>query len=219
MCFFISCSSIFVFTTIFVKQTGYDVFEIDNQTKEDTFLYRHNNADGQDLLFNEYTEQGKDLVKVYPKLSGKHFVAANIVSLIFCLMLLIGTIYNSVWEIANQDMLKVKNGNLKENKANGLIIGALASIPTFITYIVLLLSKANIFSNRYLSAYAVLNSHFYGFIQVVYKNAVTTADLNFVQVLLLFVPVLALPVICSVAYWFGYKDIMLLNKLIYKKKS
>lgn len=220
MCFFIALSCTLVFTFLFAEETGYDVFATNSETGETSFVYHHNSADGEDLLFEEYAQKYEGLKKSKTvELSKGYNNLAYLISGIISLVFVVGTTYSPIWEEGNKDINRVNMGIKKENKFMGLWAGLIASIPSLAVYVTLWLSHLKILSTEFLSVFRFFNSHFYGFISFVYGNATNTAELSVSKLLLLSVTVWLLPLVSSIAYFVGYKDIRISEKLIYVKKK
>ena len=220
MCFFIALSCTLVFTFLFAEETGYDVFGVSADTGETVLVYHHNNADGEDLLFEEYSKEYESLKKSKTvELSKGYTNLAYLISGLISFVFVVGTTYVPVWEIGNKDINRVNMGMKKENKLTGLFAGLIASIPSLAVYATLWLSHLKVLSTEFLSVFRFFNSHFYGFISFVYGNATNTAELSVTKLLLLSVTVWLLPLVTAVGYYVGYKDIRISEKMIYIKKK
>ncbi len=220
MCFFIALSCTLVFTFLFAEETGYDVFSTNSETGEISLVYHHEFADGEDLLFEEYAKQYEGLKKSKTvELSKGYTNLSHLISGLISFVFVVGITYNPIWEMANKDINRVNMGMKKENKLTGLFAGLIACLPSLAVYITLWLSHLKILSTEFLSVFRFFNSHFYGFISFVYGNAQNTAELSVSKLLLLSVTVWLLPLVSSIAYYVGYKDIRISEKLVYVKKK
>lgn len=220
MCFFIALSCTLVFTFLFAQETGYDVFATSADTGETVLLYHHEHKDGEDLFFEDYAAQYEGLKKSKTvELSNGYNNLSYLISGLISLVFVVGTTYNPIWEMGNKDINRVNMGIKKENKLFGLFAGLIASLPSLAIYITLWLSHLKVLSTEFLSVFRFLNSHFYGFITFVYGNAQNTAELSVLELSLLSVTVWLLPIISAIAYYIGYKDIRISEKLVYVKKK
>lgn len=220
MCFFIALSCTLVFTFVFSHETGYDVFITNEETGETSFLYHHNNSDGEDELFEKYEAQYPSIKKSKSvELSKGYENLSHVLSMLISLVFVTGTMYSSVWEMGNKDINRVNIGLKSENKLFGLCAGSIAALPSFALYVTLWLSHLKILSPEFLSVFRMFNSHFYGFITLVYGGALNSAELSLFKLLVLSVTVWFLPAVCGIAYRIGYSDIRLSEKLVYVKKK
>ena len=211
MCFFIALSCTLVFTF---------VFSTNEETGETTFLYHHDNSDGEDTVFEEYANKYTGVKKVKSVgLSKGYTNLSHILSALISAVFITGTTYCSVWDMGNKDINRVKIGLKKENKLFGFYAGCIAALPSLVLYITLILSHLKILSTEFLSVFRVFNSHFYGLISLVYGQATNTSELTAVQIIIFSVTVWFLPLVCGVAYRIGYSDTRISEKLIYVKKK
>lgn len=117
--------------------------------------------------------------------------------LVYCL------IYKIVWLEGGRDPNKEKIGQLKHFKYKGLVIGALAVLPSLI-FLILYLITNNIFINI---LFYILNFNLFS-LKAVFPNTY-----NF----LYFIIILFIPILSQIAYILGYKRIEISRNIIYKK--
>lgn len=201
--------NIFIFAT--TSNSGYAVYKIKDGNQEFAFQYENN-----DTSANERIEALKNdgytvnQVAVRSELSKKNKTVSEVIALVATLFTETVIIHSVMWNEGN------KKAN-KSNKFNGLFIGFLADIPSILLYIVLILCKFGILRPNFLSIYRILNSQFWGYINLVYGNAVLATDLNGLQLLLLALTLLFIPIVSTVSYFFGVADIKLSDKIIFKR--
>ncbi len=221
MSFFIFMSCLFVFTTAFSVVTGYHVYSVNAETeKADTFLYTYYNENGEDLKYAEYEGQGLTLKKMeIRELSKKHTNVAFSVALLFTVPLTVGALYVTAHNMGSKDISRVHGGFMPEDKFKGVKIGLISAIPNLVIYVILLLSKMQVIKPNSLAFYSIMNSHLYGVTQFIYNGAKLATELGALQLILLFIPVLFVPLVAGVGYLLGYKEISITQKLVYKNKS
>lgn len=129
------------------------------------------------------------------------------------------------WKLGNGDLNRVKFGRIKEDKLRGLKAGLIASVPIFIMNLLLILAKAELFPNFYV-AYKLLNSHLFniiGFIDGTFLGVKNTAYLQYVSwasiIVTCVLSTIITPLFCHINYMLGYKDIILSDRIIYKKQK
>ncbi len=126
------------------------------------------------------------------------------------------------WKLGQDDLNKVKFNRRSEDLFRGFKIGFIECIPLILLSIALILAKAEILPNFYV-VYKLLNGHMLIIINIIdgtFKG-ISTAYLTQVSwgaiigvSLLSFFPM----IVSGVNYILGYKDIMIMDKLMYKKK-
>ncbi len=219
MCLFVFLSFNFAITAAFSDTVGYNVYRFNSETGKEELICEHNENDEalKDCKCSEIPEDQLSKIRI-TELSDSKQTVSMVLSQIFCFIMITGILYGSVWEIGNKDISAVKFSRTSENKLRGLVIGCVASIPSLAVYVLLLLSSFKILSPKFLSTYRLLNSHFHSVLTWIYNGAQTAAELSVGQLLLCFALVLYLPLIASLAYYLGYKDIKLVEKAVFKKK-
>lgn len=147
--------------------------------------------------------------------------AANVVALLFQLVLYITLIYSALWKVGNQDLNAVKFKRKEEDKFRGLKIGLIAAIPSLLSYVLLLAEKLVGFWSGYTALYRLGHLALYPLVVWGFGSNVanTVAGVGWGGLLLAGVPVLVLPITAFISYRIGYADILLGEKLVYKKKK
>jgi hypothetical protein len=222
MCFFIYFSVQFAWGAFFTKNESYTVYET-TESGENVELYSFNLADGVDEQFTTLEKQGKIVVKVYnrSRLTSSQELSANLICFAFTFVTLLFLNYNRIWTLGTNDNNKVKFGRAKEDKLKGLKIGLICSIPSFLLFVLAVLSRFGILPQALFSIYKLANFHLFGINNIIFGTDVTIAlsQIPVWRFAVAFLPLLILPAICMVAYVLGYKDISLKDKLIYKDKK
>ena len=153
------------------------------------------------------------------KLSPTAEWVSGILSQLFLLMLLIVMPYSILWERGDKDCNSVHFGHMQEDKLRGLKVGLMASIPSILAYLILVLSKLGLISSSYVFIYRFLNLAFIP----VYNGLVGTAGISWGGMAVLLLTVAVVPLTGYIAYWLGYRQISLSEKIIYvnpnKKKK
>ena len=181
-------------------------------------LYEYYYSDGEDVKFAEFEQQGYKITKanIRSLLSGGDRIAFLLVSQAINLVLLITIIYGNVWQMANNDSNMIRYKHKEEDKLKGLKIGALAVSPYILLLLVLSFTKFNV------GLFKVINSAFYGFIDLICSNALTFDNLSIFKIILIFLMLLIVPIVTHIIYMLGYKDISIGDKILYnhyKKKK
>lgn len=222
MCFFIYFSVQFAWGAFFTKNESYTVYET-TESGENIELYTFNLADGVDEQFTALEKQGKTVVKVYnrSRLTSSQELSANLICFAFTFVTLLFLNYNRIWTLGTNDNNKVKFGRVKEDKLKGLKIGLISSIPSFLLFVLAVLSRFGFLPQVLFSIYKLANFHLFSINNIIFGTEATIAlsQIPVWKFAVAFLPLLILPAICTVAYVLGYKDISLKEKFIYKDKK
>ena len=218
MGFFIVVSFNVIFTGIFTENIGYKAYGVTEENPQSVELYEYYYSDGEDVKFAEFEQQGYKITKanIRSLLSGGDRIAFLLVSQAINLVLLITIIYGNVWQMANNDSNMIRYKHKEEDKLKGLKIGALAVSPYILLLLVLSFTKFNV------GLFKVINSAFYGFIDLICSNALTFDNLSIFKIILIFLMLLIVPIVTHIIYMLGYKDISIGDKILYnhyKKKK
>ena len=220
MCFFIYFSIQFAWGAFFTKNESYTVYETleNGQVSE---LYTFDLADGADEQFAALEEQGKKVTKVYnrTKLSSGQELTANLICFGFTVVTLLFLNYNRIWMLGTSDNNKIKFGRASKDVLKGLKIGLIASAPSFLTFVLAVLARLHVLPSGCFNLFKILNFHVFSINNVIFGANATLETIPVYKFVLAFLPLLILPVICTVAYILGLKDISLKDKFIYKSKK
>ncbi len=166
----------------------------------------------------------------------KHIVFTTIICLVMCFFLipinssyewtiwpsqlvLVGifavSIYVPFWEFGYNDRNYVNIGKKEKDVFQGTKIGFLIAIPHFISAFLMILVKLNIF--KWLSyPFAILNSYFYYIIDLMISKPDPVLT-SWLSIVIFIIMPLFIPLVSSIGYLLGFKDISLKEKLLYKK--
>ena len=148
----------------------------------------------------------------------------DIIAQVLMLILLVSLPYSKLWMQGDKDSNLVQFGHMAEDKLRGLKVGLMAGIPSFILYLILLLSKLGLVFPKFIFTYRLFNFCFMPvFNGVIGTTVKTTPDVSWLSMLVLLVTVVIIPFVCWLAYLLGYKHIAVSEKLVYvnpqKKKK
>lgn len=204
----------------FTKNIGYDAFgSLDGGKSE--YLYTYYEADGEDTKKAEYEGQGYTVTtnSIRSDFSGKGKAIYLTVTQILCLLVLIPFVYSPIYELGFKESNLVRFKHTQQDLLKGLKIGLLANIPFVLSYIALIVCALGALPSLPVSLYKLFNSYGYTIIELVAGNVVKAGELSAVKLVLLAIPLVAVPTIATVAYILGYKGISISEKLIYKKNK
>lgn len=224
--FFLCISINVICTALFTDYIGYNAYvyteDSDKAIAEYQYLYTDNDGDGKDdgtdTKKAEYEEQGYTVTtyKVRSTLEGAGKSVFLGITQVLNLILLISFASSSVYKQGFKDANLVRTGHLKSDSLKGFKIGAVANIPFFVLFAVMVVFTVTTPNFRTVW-YAFLNSQFYPIILQISGGADIVSKLSILQLLLLFVLQLIVPVISGIAYILGFKEINFSDKIVYKK--
>lgn len=220
VCFFIVISFAAFARVLFTEDIGYVAYGTTVENAEPEKLYTFYFDDGEDLKMAEFEKQGYKIGTslIRSRISGMGNVIFLIVSEFFCLSILIATIYYEFSKRGTQDSNLVKFNHKTEDKLLGFKIGVVATIPNYLMLVFLLVSRFGIYPDFPMAIYKFLNSSVYSFIDIIASGPVTVASLPLWRLLLLFILPVIIPIISGISYLMGYKNILIGERLLYKKK-
>ena len=157
---------------------------------------------------------------IYSEVPAGTNIALDIISELFLIILLLVMPYSILWSQGDKDCNSVHFGHMDEDKLRGLKVGAVAGIPSYIAYIILLLSKLGLFLPHYFTAYRFLNISYLPLINLIIGSGVSaTMDVSWINLFILFIILAIFPFVCHLSYVLGYKQISISEKIIYTDPS
>ena len=87
-------------------------------------------------------------------------VAMGILSQSFMFVLFAALIYSKLWERGDRDANSVNFGRMEEDKLRGLRIGLIAAVPSIVFYLLLVVSRLGLVTEKYFCIYRGLNLTF-----------------------------------------------------------
>ena len=221
ICIFLILTVSTICTALTTVDIGYQAYGVKEGSTESELLYTYYNKDGEDTKKAEYESQGYTITTV--NLSSDMPNAARNTFLVIAQLVGLSTtalfIYPTVWECGNKDSNRVNFGRIKEDKLRGFKIGLAAMLPFFLLFIALIIFALGAYEKFAVILYKFINCYAFGFLDFIIGDAVYVSDLAFWQYPLIFITLFIVPVIAYIAYILGYKDISVIEKIVYKKKD
>lgn len=209
--FVIYASVNFVFRSIGNPEVGYKVYTaVEDGTYK--FEYEYRWASGEEKIIPEL-EKNQQSFKIYPHSSTTEIVAQFLLG-----ALLIILIYSVVWETADKDRNRISNGQICNDKYRGQKVGLITSIPAALSYLFLVICKIGILPPQYFPIYKLVNYSFSPYINLITNYSVKISDITWIQIALLLPAVFVVFCVVIVAYHLGFKQIILTEKILYKKE-
>lgn len=137
-----------------------------------------------------------------------------------CAVLFMFFLYCPVWVDADKDRNMANHGKIIFDKFKGIKAGLIIAIPFVILNLLLVLSWLKIIPN-FFALYKVINSFFWPLLHILAPNTGSVESLNLFDIIIINLLPLYIPIVTSIGYYCGYKNISLKNKIVYvnNKKS
>ncbi len=218
MCFVVWVSVDAVSLTAFGQVTGYQVYQYDENGANPELINEHIFTAGEDRSAEIKVEENQQVIYTREIPRGADAVMGVVTSV--CTWLIFALFpYNTLWGIGSHDDNYVQLGRMQEDKLFGLKVGVVASIPSAILYLLLVLGKFGVFPNVIIRWHRLLNPAFIPYIDAIEQGASAATELSVGALLAVGVIWLFVPFVCWLAYYLGYRQISIREKLVYKKNS
>lgn len=214
--FFVYLSLVVVMTGAFTKVVGYTAYSADNNE----VLYHYYYEDGEDTQKDEYAKQGIEVstVALRSTLSGKPKFFAVAIAQCVAAAITLAFIHNSMWKLGNTDANLVNFSHISEDRLRGVKIGAMASLPGVIAYLLAVLAKFKVIPYSFIAVYRFLNYQFFALGNVFFGSSLTDySNIGWGKLAGSACMLLILPLCAGIFYILGYKNISISENLIYKK--
>lgn len=216
MGFFLSISTSILCVAGFTDVIGYTVYGAKEGDEKATVLYTYYYADGEDTKAEQFADEGykvTNMLKIRSELKDTGKIVYTVGTQSIIVIILFAFVYSQLWKKGNKDLQNVKLGRLTEDKLRGLKIGLIAFVPQMVSFLCLFIPK---FKTAF---YKIANYHFFITNDAIIGDVKFAGDLQVVKYLLLFLPILVVPILSTFSYIIGYKDIVVSEKIIYKKNE
>lgn len=130
---------------------------------------------------------------------------------LICVLIYFGLVYSTAWREGNRDPNRVKYGHIKKFMAKGFVAGLIASIPYFIITTLFVISRASAEST-----FGTVMNIIYRFVNIQY---VVFGDGFLKYPICCFALLLVLPVAAELGYLAGYRNLIIITKIVYKNQK
>lgn len=140
---------------------------------------------------------------------------------IISVLLFIGICYSPSWYCGDHDKNAVQFGRMERDPLKGLKIGLIAMIPFALTWLLPVFCKLGVLPGSEtfdmgMAVYRIINVHMLYLINLLLPPEMRAAALPWSGILGVFSFYLLIPLTTFVAYYFGYRQISLSERLIFK---
>ncbi len=124
--------------------------------------------------------------------------------------------YSTLWYMGDRDRNQVQFGHLVENRLRGVQVGALASVPAVVMWVLLAVGKVGGTMNGFVKWYRWFNMCFLPYFDsIVPGGVVDPAAVSWGGVAAMLPVLAALPIVTGLGYLLGYKDFSVRERLVY----
>ena len=211
----------FIVNAAFTKEIGYYGVGAPEGSDEVQVLYEYYYDDGEDTKLAEYEEKGYAVDKrtIRSDVTPAGNATFLILGAIFTLSMAGTIVYSYIWKEGNKDLNLIRFGRATLDKYKGVKIGLVAMAPYMLSLIALFIGKYSFAKSLPVILYKYLNCSFFSLIDVICGDTIYFGDLAIWKFILLLLLLLLIPAFIGVSYYIGYKDILITDKIIYKKQK
>ncbi len=217
-CFVVWASVFALGTALFSEEVGYRIYQLNEEGTENFLVTEYRYKDNEERPTDIPLEEGQS---VYPlrENSSKTEAGVGAVSMLFTLIIFGVFPYNTLWTMGSHDNNYVQLGRMSSDRLFGFKVGLLTAAPMLLLYGLLVLGKMGIINGVVLKWYRLFNTAFIPYIDGVSGGVTSATELTVGALLALGVVALFIPLVCTVAYWLGFSQISVRERLVYSKKA
>lgn len=198
--------------------SGYQIYAYDENGENPQLVVSHTYTEGEDKTEEIKLEDNQVMSKIRT-MSPANKAVVSVISSVFTWLIFGLFPYNVMWIKGSHDENYVNIGRLDRDDLFGLKTGLVASIPSAILYLLLVLGKFGAFPSVVLQWHRLINAPFIPYIDAVEMGVKTATELSFGSLLAVGATLLFVPFVCWLGYYFGYRHISIRERMIYKKNT
>ncbi|MDO4743203.1 MAG: hypothetical protein Q4B04_04120 [bacterium] len=212
ICAIVYIVSMTTFEGFMTQITGYTVYEQQENGKS-KLVSEITLAEGQTGSDIEL-EENQIKIQVRSEMSTVEKIITKVITQAILLIIFYMAVFMKSGDIGRkQRFLEICN-QCDVDKWLGLKIGLMASIPSALMYIVLVVCK--FLSVNFLNIFKVYHSAFRPLVDWICNESNNINDVSILTVFLMIIPTILMPVISQLAYLYGYTNGQATQKIIYK---
>lgn len=217
MCAVLYFSLHMLVSTLCSREVGYRIYEQDESgslVEVDSHYY----GIGEDSSMSVTLLDGqtKQPIKELPAAAATIF---NVISLVLMLAILAVFPYDRMWKLGARDENMVQCGKKKADNLRGFKIGLMASIPSAVLYVLLVLTKFGWVPSWYMTIFRVCNMPYLPFINWFFNVSTSVPQAPWYSFVAALLTVFYVPVVCALGYHLGRKGFSLHEHAVYKQKK
>lgn len=218
MCFIVWLSIDAVGLNVFGEVTGYEIYAYDENGENPQLLSSHTYAAGEDRTAEIKIKDNEVLIYLRA-MSPAADVSIGVLTSIFTLLIYGLYPYIVLWDKGSHDENFVNIGKMDEDRYFGLKVGAIASVPSALLYLLLILGKFGVISGTVLNWHRLINAPFIPYIDAVEMGAKVATDLSVGSLLAVGATLLFVPFVSWIGYNLGYRHFSIREKIVYKNSA
>ena len=215
LCFIVWVSIDAMGLAFFGEVTGYEIYAYDENGENPQLVVSHTYTEDEDRS-KEISVKDNQKLTYLRSLSPVGDVVIDVLSSVIMLLIFAVFPYVILWNMGSHDENYVQLGRMEKDICFGLKAGAIATIPSAILYLLLVLGKLGVIPGVILNWHRLINTPFIPYIDAVEMGANTATELSVTALLAVGVPLLFVPVLCWLGYYLGYRQISIRERLVYK---
>lgn len=199
------------------REVGYRIYETDaagSMVEVDSHYYGIGEDSSMSVTLSE--GQTKQPIKELTTTAATIF---NVLVLILMLAILAVFPYDRMWQLGARDENMVQCGKKKADNLRGFKIGLMASIPSAVLYLLLILTKFELLPSWYMTIFRVCNLPYLPFINMFFTVSVSVPQAPWYAFVAALITVFYVPAVCALGYFLGRKGFSLHDHAVYKQKK
>lgn len=226
------CSIRYYISAIFTLFAWFSIMAIATMSMTTVNGYTAYDPNSNEVLYNYYYDQGEDSLKAQYEnqgitvetvelrstIEGTDRIVVDSIAQVIGLIILTMFMYKHLWQLGDNDSNLASFDHAVINKLRGVYIGAMASVPSFVAWIVLVLAKAGIVNGKWYTLFRLMSFQSFMLVDTVFgRNATDVTAFTWPSIFAALTVFLVLPIICGISYIMGVKNVRVFEKLVYKK--
>lgn len=212
MCAVVYIISMTTFEGFMTQITGYTIYE-QQEDGRSKVVSEISFADGQ--TESDITLQENQMkMQVRSEMSRAEKIISKSVTQAILLFIFYMAVFMKSGDIGRKQRFLEMCNQSEENKWLGLRVGLLASIPSAVMYIALLICK--LLSVNFLNIFKIYHSAFRPLVDLICNESNNINDVSMAAIILMIIPTILMPVISHLAYMYGHTNGQATQKIIYK---
>lgn len=217
MCAVLYFSLHMLVSALFSHEVGYRIYAADESGATVEIESHYYTADEDATMSVPLLEgQTKQPIKI---LTGGAAVSFNILVQILMLAVLAVFPYDRMWQLGARDENMVQCGKKKADNLRGFKIGLMASIPSAVLFVLLILAKSQVIPDWYMTIFRACNMPYLPLINCFFTVDTTVTAAPWFAFVAASVSVFFVPAVCALGYRLGRSGFSLHDHFVYKSKK
>ncbi len=217
MCAVLYFSLHMLISVLFSQEVGYRIYGTDENGATVEVDSHYYTADEDPSMSVQLLEgQTKQPIKT---LTGGAAVTFNVLVQILMLAVLAVFPYDRMWKLGARDENMVQCGRKKADNLRGFKIGLMASIPSAVLFVLLVLAKFGLIPDWYMTLFRACNMPYLPIINSFFTVDTTVVGAPWYAFAVAAVTIAFVPAVCALGYRLGRAGFSLHEHLVYKSNE